>query len=232
MNMVAIGRVVLITREHIIALEPLDKGLIGTMLRYPCEVRNEAEYFDEIDDVTITKDMLDLAKHIVNSKSGQFEPEKFEDHYETALIDLVNKKRNGQSITPKARPAVGNVVNLMDALRASIGQEQASKPAKKPKKAAGQKEMLLPIDGKKPAKEAAAEKSAPRGQRRSAWRRRWTTLKRATPGTLIGCSRLLKNKTCTRNNPREEMKWHSATTEISATKTIPAEAKTKTTSGT
>jgi len=56
----------------------------------------------------------------------------------------------------------------MDALRASIGQEQASKPAKKPKKAAGQKEMLLPIDGKKPAKEAAAKKSAPRGQRRSA----------------------------------------------------------------
>jgi DNA end-binding protein Ku len=168
MNMVAIGRVVLTTREHIIALEPLDKGLVGTLLRYPYEVRNEAEYFDEIEDVKLTKDMLDLAKHIVNSKSGDFEPEKFEDHYEAALIDLINKKRNGQPITAKARPAVGNVVNLMDALRASLGQEQTPKTAKKPKKAAGQKEMLLPIDGKKPAKEGAAKKSASKPQRRSA----------------------------------------------------------------
>jgi DNA end-binding protein Ku len=168
MDMVAVGRVVLTNREHIIALEPLDKGLVGTLLRYPYEVRNEAEYFDEIDDVKITKDMLDLAKHIVNSKSGQFKPEKFEDHYETALIDLINKKRNGQAITPRARPAAGNVVNLMDALRASLGQEQASKPAKKPKKAAaGQKEILLPIDGKKPAKEGAA-KTASKPQRKSA----------------------------------------------------------------
>jgi non-homologous end joining protein Ku len=83
----------------------------------------------------------DLAKHIVNSKTTPFEQEKFEDHYETALIDLINKKRNGQAITPKARPAGGNVVNLIDALRASLGQEQASKPAKKPKKAADHKEM-------------------------------------------------------------------------------------------
>jgi DNA end-binding protein Ku len=168
MNMVAIGRVVLTTREHIIALEPLGKGLVGTLLRYPYEVRNEAEYFDEIEDVKLTKDMLDLARHIVNSKASNFDPDKFEDNYETALIDLINKKRNGQAITPRARPAAGNVVNLMDALRASIGQEQGSKPTKKPKKAAGQKEMLLPIDGKKPAKEGAAKKSASKPQRRSA----------------------------------------------------------------
>jgi DNA end-binding protein Ku len=168
MNMVAIGRVVLRTREHIVALEPLDKGLVGMLLRYSYEVRNVAEYFDEIEDVKLTKDVLDLAKPIVNSKSGKFEPEKFEDHYETALIDLINKKRNGQAITPRARPAAGNVVNLMDALRASIGQEQGSKPAKKPKKAGGQKEMLLPIDGKKPAKEGAAKKTASKPQRRSA----------------------------------------------------------------
>jgi len=168
MNMVAIGRVVLTTREHIIALEPLGKGLVGTLLRYPYEVRNEAEYFDEIEDVKLTKDMLDLARHIVNSKASDFDPDKFEDNYETALIDLINKKRNGQAITPRARPAAGNVVNLMDALRASIGQEQGSKPAKKPKKAAGQKEMLLPIDGKKPAKDGAAKKTASKPQRRSA----------------------------------------------------------------
>jgi non-homologous end joining protein Ku len=63
--MVAIGRVVLTSREHIIALEPLEKGLMGTLLRYPYEVRDEKEYFDEIQDVKVTKDMLDLAKHIV-----------------------------------------------------------------------------------------------------------------------------------------------------------------------
>jgi DNA end-binding protein Ku len=77
MNKVAIGRVVLTNREHIIALEPLDKGLMGTLLRYPYEVRAEGEYFDEIQDVKVTKDMLDLAKHIVNQKARQFEPEKF-----------------------------------------------------------------------------------------------------------------------------------------------------------
>src|ERR1700757_4291292 len=107
MNMVAIGRVVLTNREHIIALEPMEKGLVGTLLRYPYEVRSEAEYFDEIQDVKVTKDMLDLAKHIVNQKSGSFEPEKFEDHYEAALVDLINRKRSGKPITPKERPAAG-----------------------------------------------------------------------------------------------------------------------------
>ena len=72
MNKVAIGRVVLTNREHIIALEPLDKGLMGTLLRYPYEVRSEEEYFDEIQDVKVTKDMLDLARHIVNQKAGHF----------------------------------------------------------------------------------------------------------------------------------------------------------------
>ena len=71
-------------REHIIALEPLDKGLMGTLLRYPYEVRSADEYFDDIQDVKVTKDMLDLAKHIVNQKAGHFEPDKFEDQYETA----------------------------------------------------------------------------------------------------------------------------------------------------
>jgi DNA end-binding protein Ku len=88
MNMVAIGRVVLTSREHIIALEPLDNGLMGTLPRYPYEVRDEKEYFDEIQDVKATKDMLDLAKHIVTQKTAEFEPEKFEDHYEEALVEL------------------------------------------------------------------------------------------------------------------------------------------------
>jgi DNA end-binding protein Ku len=72
--------------------------------------------------------MLDLAKHIVNQKAGRFEPEKFEDQYETALIDLINQKRAGKPITPKERPAAGNVVDLMEVLRRSVGKEQPSKP--------------------------------------------------------------------------------------------------------
>jgi DNA end-binding protein Ku len=174
MNKVAIGRVVLTNREHIIGLEPLDKGLVGTLLRYPYEVRSEQEYFDEIQDVKVTKDMLDLAKHIVNQKAGRFDPEKFEDHYETALIDLINLKRAGKPIVPKDRPKGENVVDLMDALRKSVGGASAEsgppkKPDKKAKKAAaGQKEMLMPIAGKKPAKEAAGKKAIARPQRKSA----------------------------------------------------------------
>jgi DNA end-binding protein Ku len=175
MDKVAIGRVVLTNREHIIALEPLDKGLMGTLLRYPYEVRDPAEYFDEIQDVKVTKDMLDLAKHIVEQKAGNFEPDKFEDQYETALVDLINQKRAGKPITPKERPRGENVVDLMEALRKSVGGAAAAaspaskKPAKKSKKAAsGQKEMLMPIAGKKPAKETAAKKPSAKPQRKSA----------------------------------------------------------------
>jgi DNA end-binding protein Ku len=179
MNKVAIGRVVLTNREHIIALEPLDNGLMGTLLRYPYEVRSEKEYFDDIQDVKITKDMLDLAKHIVEQKSGSFEPEQFEDRYEQALIDLINQKRNGLKTTAKAAPkSGGNVISLMDALKRSLANEKQASPAagrenaketakakgKKPRKAAsGQREMLLPISGsgKRAVKEAPkkAEKS-------------------------------------------------------------------------
>ena len=175
MNKVAIGRVVLTNREHIIALEPLDKGLMGTLLRYPYEVRDPKEYFDDIQDVKVTKDMLDLARHIVDQKAGHFEPDKFEDQYETALVDLINQKRAGKPITPKERPRGENVVDLMEALRRSVGGSAASeakapkKAGKKPRKAAaGQKEMLMPIAGKQQAKETAAKKPAAGRQRKSA----------------------------------------------------------------
>jgi DNA end-binding protein Ku len=165
MNKVAIGRVVLTNREHIIALGPLEKGLVGTLLRYPYEVRSAGEYFDEIQDVKVTKDMLDLAKHIVNQKSGELEPEKFEDHYETALIDLINQKRAGKPITPKERPRGENVVDLMEALRRSVGGAAAQAPTpkkagKKPRKAAaGQKEMLMPIAGKKAGEKSRSQEA-------------------------------------------------------------------------
>ena len=140
----------------------MKKGLMGTLLRYPYEVRNEDEYFDDIQDVKVTKDMLDLAKHIVQQKTAEFEPAKFEDHYEAALTDLINQKRNGKTITAKPRPRGENVVDLMDALKGSIGGETKASPATRGKKsrkaAADQKEMLLPIAGKKEAAKDEAKK--------------------------------------------------------------------------
>jgi DNA end-binding protein Ku len=120
LDKVALARVVLTSREHVMSLEARDKGLMGMLLRYPYEVRDQAEYFDEIQDVKITKDMLDLARHIVEQKSGHFDPSKFEDHYEAALQDLLNKKQKGQAIPKVAPKRSDNVVDLMAALRASL----------------------------------------------------------------------------------------------------------------
>ncbi len=117
---VALGRLVLTNREHIIALEPRDKGLMGLLLRYPYEVRQSGEYFDEIQDVKITKDMLDLAKHIVDSKSGHFDPSQFEDRYEAALTELIERKQKGLPMPKSKRPTGSNVVDLMQALKMSI----------------------------------------------------------------------------------------------------------------
>jgi DNA end-binding protein Ku len=109
--------------------------------------------------------MLDLAKHIVEKKSAPFKPENFEDHYEAALIELINKKRAGVSVTAKAAPKTGgNVINLMDALKRSLAGEKQAEPTaakakgKKPKKRIeGQREMLLPISGKRAKEEAKKE---------------------------------------------------------------------------
>jgi DNA end-binding protein Ku len=153
MDKVAIGRLVLTSREHIIALEPLKNGLMGTLLRYPYEVRSEDEYFDGIQDVKVTKEMLDLAQHIVQSKAADFDPGKFEDRYETALVELINQKKSGAIIKPHGEPRSGtNIVDLMTALKQSLkGGDAAPAKTKRPtKKAVGQREMLLPIAGKKP----------------------------------------------------------------------------------
>ena len=110
------------------------------------------------------------AKHIVTSKAADFEPEKFEDHCEAVLADLINAKRNGKTIGPRPRPKGENVVDLMDALKKSIVSGAApSQSGKKPRKAtADQKEMLLPIEGKKPAAKKAVKPERVTGRRKAA----------------------------------------------------------------
>jgi hypothetical protein len=129
LNMVALGRVVLARREHVIALEPKGRGLVGTTLRYPYEVRDEKPYFEDIPELKLPKEMLDLAAHIVHTKSGHFDPSQFEDRYENALIDLLRKKQAGEKIEPARETPPPRVVNLMEALRASIDAEQKKAPA-------------------------------------------------------------------------------------------------------
>ena len=126
-GMVALGRVVFTSREHVIALEPRGKGLLGMTLRYPYEVRNEDEYFEDIADEKIPKDMLELASHIVETKAGHFEPEKFEDQYEDALKELLKKKQSGEKIEAPRERAPAKVINLMDALRRSVQDSREAK---------------------------------------------------------------------------------------------------------
>lgn len=171
-NKVALARLVLTNREHVVALEARGKGLMGLLLRYPYEVRNESEYFDGIQDVKITKDMLDLAKHIVDQKSGHFEPENFVDHYESALTELINEKQAGRPVPRAKVKTEGNVINLMDALKQSLKgtgkapvaneNPPAKKAGKTKKRVEGQREMLLPIQGKGAQKAKPETKPAKR----------------------------------------------------------------------
>ncbi len=94
-KMVALGRIVLARREHVVMLEAFDKGLLATTLRYSYEVRDAAAYFEDIPDLKLPAEMKQLAAHIVDSKAAHFDPEKFEDHYETALVELLRAKQAG-----------------------------------------------------------------------------------------------------------------------------------------
>ena len=118
---VALARIVLTNREHVIAIEPLGKGLLGTTLRYPYELRDEDEYFDDIKSPKISKDMIELAGHILKTKAAHFDPTKFKDDYENALKALVKRKASGKPIKTAAREEKpDNVVSLMDALKQSL----------------------------------------------------------------------------------------------------------------
>jgi DNA end-binding protein Ku len=135
-GMLAIGKVVFTSREHIIALEARGKGMMGVTLRYPYEVRKEEEYFDDIPDEKIPMDMLELAAHIVETKKAHFEPEGFEDRYEDALKDLLKKKQSGEKIEAPHEREPSKVINLMDALRKSVEGERSGAERRKPARSA------------------------------------------------------------------------------------------------
>jgi DNA end-binding protein Ku len=170
-GMVALGRIVVSKRERVIALEPHGKGLLGTTLHYAYEVRQAGEYFDDIPDIKVSDEMLQLAQHILQTKAGDFDPAQFKDHYEEAVVELIRKKQENIPVkTEKEPPAAPNVINLMDALRRSV-QQAATAPAqakKAKKRIEGQKEMLLPIEGKKSSREAAKKPARASGKQRRA----------------------------------------------------------------
>jgi DNA end-binding protein Ku len=132
-DLAGLARVVVYRRERLLLLRPRGKGLLATTLRYKNEVRDEQDYFDDIPSTKVPADMLKLATHILETKKGKFDPSKFEDRYETALLDLIKAKRAGKKPVAVSEPKPSNVINLMDALRRSAksesGKSDRSKPA-------------------------------------------------------------------------------------------------------
>lgn len=117
---VGLARVVLFRRERIVMIEPRGKGMTATSLHYASEVNAVDSYFEDIPDMTLPKEMLDLASHIIDKMSGKFQPEQFDDRYENALVDLIRSKQKGVPLKSQPAPRPANVVNLMDALRRSV----------------------------------------------------------------------------------------------------------------
>ena len=133
-----LARIVLYRRERPVVIEPLGKGMVLTTLRYDNTVRQPGTVFDEIKAVKTDDEMIELAQHIIDKKQAKFDPSKFDDKYEDALLELIRAKKAGKK-APKAKAAArpSNVVNLFDALKKSLAGEGASaekpEPAAKPK---------------------------------------------------------------------------------------------------
>jgi DNA end-binding protein Ku len=130
-ELVGLARVVIYRREHLLLLQPRGKGLMATALRYKTEVRNEQDYFDDIPNVKVPADMLKLGVQILESKKGHFDPSKFEDRYENALMQLIKAKRAGKAPPTIAEPRPSNVINLMDALRRSARADRRGSSSRK-----------------------------------------------------------------------------------------------------
>jgi DNA end-binding protein Ku len=164
-KVVGLGRVVLYRRERIVMLEPRGKGIAARTLRYSYEVRDDEDYFDDISDVKVSDEMMDLATHIIDKKLTSFDPTRFEDRYQNALVDLI-KAKTGHRPAPKLEaPRPSNVINLMDALRKSITAEKGEAPAKasRPARAAAKS-----ASNSATKKERSASKSAAKGRAKAA----------------------------------------------------------------
>jgi DNA end-binding protein Ku len=163
-KMVGIGRVVLNRRERMLMLEPRSKGMLATTLRYPYEVRQDGEYFADINDVKLPAEMLDIAQEIIARKSGHFEPEKFTDRYEDAVVSMLRAKQAGQAFSVPETPAPANVVNIMDALKRSLEAEGADAGTIRRPRAPSKKADDVPaaaVETRKPtARKPAARKAA------------------------------------------------------------------------
>lgn len=134
---VALAKIVIAHREHIIALEPLGKGLIGTTLRYDYEVRDEKDYFADIPAARVSKDMVSLAAHILKTKETRFDPRRFKDEYDNALKKLVRRKARGKPIEAPEEPAPrDNVIDLMEALKGSLKGKRGGAGARRNKRKA------------------------------------------------------------------------------------------------
>lgn len=126
-KMAALARIVLYRRERPVVIEPLDQGMLLTTLRYESTVRKPDTVFDEIRKVKTDKDMLDLAEHIIDKKKGKFDPSAFDDKYENALLEVIKAKKAGKKVSaPKRTAKPSNVVNLFDALKKSLAEENSS----------------------------------------------------------------------------------------------------------
>jgi Ku protein len=129
---VALARIVIANREHVLALEPLGKVVLGTTLRYDYEVRQEKPFFKEVPGTRVSRDMVQLAEHILDTKAGSFDPRKFKDEYELALRRLVKRKAAGKKIEVPEKPEkIDNVVDLMAALRQSLGRSSGRKASRR-----------------------------------------------------------------------------------------------------
>jgi DNA end-binding protein Ku len=159
-KMVGIGRVVLARRERLLMLQPRDKGMLATTLRFPYEVRQDAEYFEGITDMKLPAAMLDIAQEIIGRMSGHFEPDKFTDRYEEAVTAMLRAKQAGQAFTVPEPDQPANVVNIMDALKRSLEAAGADSGASRRPRAPSKKPVEAPAAAA--AKKPKARKVAAR----------------------------------------------------------------------
>jgi DNA end-binding protein Ku len=154
-NKVALSRVVLSSRERLIALAVRDKGLLVMTLRNADEVRDAKEFFSDIQDEQPEKEMLDLASALIEQKSGAFDPSEFKDRYHDAVVEMVKAKVKGQEPVVATAPERGKVINLMDALRQSLDADRKPPAKSRPRKEAAEKPAAKPSTAKRKRSSAA-----------------------------------------------------------------------------